>query len=286
MEIELAACAKCSANVLGHFTHTLLDHIEHLNAKGAHRAAHLALVWHHIGRFTRMDHGDRNHASIHRFFIAADDGLKRLHYLTSNWHRIDSVMRQSRMATLAMDGDGELVTRRHHRPRAQSEFADAQTWPVVHAVHRLHGKFLKQAVFDHFTRTTTAFFGGLEDHIHRAVKVAVFRQMLRRRQQHGHVAVMAASVHLSWVLAGVWKLVELLHGQSVHIGAQADSPVARAVFDNAHHARGAHAAVDRYSPFGQLGRDHVRGALLLKAQFRMRMDVASHSADAGGLGNE
>jgi hypothetical protein len=37
----------------------------------------------------------------------------------------------------------------------------------------LHRELLKQAVFDHFTRTTTAFFGGLEDHIDRAVKVAV-----------------------------------------------------------------------------------------------------------------
>ena len=110
--------------------------------------------------------------------------------------------------------------------------------------------------------------------------------MLRRRQQHGHVAVMAASVHLSWVLAGVWKLVELLHGQGVHIGAQADSPVARAVFDNAHHPSGSHAAVNGYPPFGQLGRDHVSGALLLEAKFWVCVDVAAHSADAGGLGDE
>ena len=98
--------------------------------------------------------------------------------------------------------------------------------------------------------------------------------------------IVAASVHLSWVLAGVWKLIELLHGQGVHIGTQTDSPVARAVFNNAHNPRGAHAAVNRYSPFSQLGRYHVRGALLLKAQLRMRMDVAAHSAYAGGLGDE
>ena len=195
-------------------------------------------------------------------------------------------MRQGSMATFAVDGDGELVTRRHHRPRAQSEFADAQTWPVVHAVHRLHGELLKQAIFDHFSRATTAFFSGLEDHIDRAIKVAVFRQMLRRRQQHGYVAVVAASVHFSWVLAGVRKLVELLHGQSVHIGAQANGAVARAVFDNAHHPCGAHAAVNGYPPFSQLGRHHVSGALLLEAKFRMRVDIAAHSADAGGLGDE
>ena len=84
----------------------------------------------------------------------------------------------------------------------------------------------------------------------------------------------------------MWKLVELLHGQSVHIGTQTDSPVARAVFDNAHHPCGSHAAVNGYPPFGQLGRDQVRGTLFLKAKFRVCVDVAAHSADAGGLGNE
>ena len=156
----------------------------------------------------------------------------------------------------------------------------------MHAVHRLHWEFFKQAIFDHFTCTATAFFGGLKDHIHRAVKVAILRQMLRSRQQHGHMAVVAASVHFSGVLAGVRELVELLQGQSVHIGAQANGAVARAIFDNAHHPCSAHAAVNRYSPFGQLGRHHVRGALLLEAKFRMRVDVAAHSADAGGLGDE
>jgi hypothetical protein len=110
--------------------------------------------------------------------------------------------------------------------------------------------------------------------------------MLRRRQQHGHMAVVAAGVHFSWVLAGVWKLVELLHGQGVHVGTQANGAVAYAVFDNAYYPCGAHAAVNRYSPFGELGSYHVSGALLLKTKFRMRVDIAAHSADAGGLGDE
>ena len=125
MELELAGCAKCGANVLGHFTHTLLDHVEHLDAEGAHRATHLALVWHYVSRLTRMDHGDRNHTRVHRFFVPGNDGLKRLHHLASDGHRVDAVMGQSRMAPLAVDRDGELVARRHHRPRAQSEFANA-----------------------------------------------------------------------------------------------------------------------------------------------------------------
>ena len=65
-----------------------------------------------------------------------------------------------------------------------------------------------------------------------------------------------------------------------------DGTVTRAVFDNAHDPCGAHAAVNGYPPFGQLGRYHVSGALLLEAKFGMRVDIAAHSADAGGLGDE
>jgi hypothetical protein len=46
--------------------------------------------------------------------------------------------------------------------------------------------------------------------------------VLGRRQQHGGVAVVAAGVHLAGVLAGMREAVELLHGQGVHVGAQAD----------------------------------------------------------------
>ena len=64
------------------------------------------------------------------------------------------------------------------------------------------------------------------------------------------MAIVAAGVHLAGVLAGVGKLVELLHGQGVHVGAQADGTVAVAAFQNAHHPRGAHAAMNGDAPLG------------------------------------
>jgi hypothetical protein len=95
----------------------------------------------------------------------------------------------------------------------------------VHAKHRLHRELVEQAVLDHFARAATALFGGLKNQVDRAVKVALGCQMLRRRQQHGGVAIVAAGVHLAGMLAGVGKGVELLHGQRIHVGAQANGPV-------------------------------------------------------------
>jgi hypothetical protein len=59
-----------------------------------------------------------------------------------------------------------------------------------------------------------------------------------------------------------------------------------AVLDDADHAGGAHAAVHRDAPFGELGGHHVGGALLLEAEFGMGVDVAPHGGDGRGLGDD
>ena len=94
--------------------------------------------------------------------------------------------------------------------------------PVVHAKNCIHREAGEQAFLHHLARTAAALFGGLEDQVDRAVEVAVFGQILRRRQKHGRVAVMPAGVHLAGVLAGVGKGIELLQRQCVHVGTQAD----------------------------------------------------------------
>ena len=151
----------------------------------------------------------------------------------------------------------------------------------MHAEDRIHGKQLEQAVFDHFTRATPAFFGGLKNEIHGAVEVFVLGQVLRRSQEHGHMAVVPTGVHLAGVLAGVGELVELLHGQRVHVSAQTDGARAAAVFEDAHHACLAQAPVDGDAPLGEFLGDQVGGAQLFKAELGVGVDVAAHGADAG-----
>ena len=100
------------------------------------------------------------------------------------------------------------------------------------------------------------------------------------------MAVVPAGVHLVSVLAGVRKGVELLHRQRVHVSAQANSFARRARFDNAHHARHTHAAMDRNTPFSQLVGHYVGCAHLFKTQLRVSVDVAANGGDAGCLGDD
>src|SRR5207237_1619968 len=84
---------------------------------------------------------------------------------------------------------------------------------------------------------------------------------------------------LAGVPAGVAERVELLHRQRVHVGAQADGAIARAVLYDPDHARLAQAAVDGDPPFGELRRDHVGGAVLFEAELGMRVDVPPDGGD-------
>ena len=114
----------------------------------------------------------------------------------------------------------------------------------------------------------------------------MLRQVLRSGQQHGGVAVVAAGVHLALVAAGVGKGVEFLHGQRVHVGAQADGTATRAAVapvHDAYHPGGAHAPVDGDAPFGEFGGHQVGGALLFKAQFGVGVDVAAQRGHGVGL---
>ena len=122
----------------------------------------------------------------------------------------------------ALQNDFELVARCHDRSSADGKSAIRLARPVVHAEHGIDGKAREQPFLDHLARTTAAFLGRLEDEVHRAVKIAMLGQVLRCRQQHGGVAIMAAGMHFPGVATGMGKGVELLHRQGIHVGPQAN----------------------------------------------------------------
>ncbi|KAG1443314.1 hypothetical protein G6F57_018139 [Rhizopus arrhizus] len=174
---------------------------------------------------------------------------------------------------LALDHDREFVAGGHDGAGRQAELAGLHAGPVVHAEHRFHWETLEQAVVDHALGAATAFFGGLEDHVHDAREIAVLRQVLRRGQQHGGVAVMATAVHLAVVARPVVELVFFLHGQGVHVGAQPQPARTRPAAQGADHAGHAQAAVHLVAPGGQAFGHEVAGGDFLVGQFGMRMDL-------------
>ena len=107
-------------------------------------------------------------------------------------------------------------------PARTRELADLHPRPVVHSEHRVAGSLVEQAVVDHALCPGTPLLGGLEDEVHGAVEIAMLGQVLRGREQHRRVSVMAARVHAPVVARAVRELVVFLHRQRVDVGAQPD----------------------------------------------------------------
>ncbi len=173
VEMKLGLGIESCTQVFCDLLHAVFNEVEHFKGEGANCALNDAEVGYHVGGFTRMHHGDRNDACIDRLFVARDDGLESLYQLAGHRHGVDAIVGQGGVAAFAVNGNFELVARRHDGSGADGKGANLRARPVVHAKHGLHGELLEHAVFDHFTGTAAAFFGGLENEVHGAVKVAV-----------------------------------------------------------------------------------------------------------------
>ncbi len=159
----------------------------------------------------------------------------------------------------------------------------------MHAEDGLHGEQLEQSLFDHHAGTTAILLGWLEDQVDGSVEVAVSRQLLGCGQQHGGMPIVPTGVHLAGVLARMRKLVELLQRQGVHVGSQPQrtaTGTSIAPMHRAHHTSARQSTVNRNAPLGEFGGHDVGGALLLKTEFRVGVNVAPQSSDARGLAND
>ena len=146
-------------------------------------------------------------------------------------------MRLRGVGALAGDGDLDIGHRRHDRAIAPGEGAGRHLRPVVHPEHHLHLAALEQAFPDHDVAAREVLLRRLEDDVDRAVEIAGLGQVLCRAKQHGGVAVMAAGMHDACVLRGIGRAGLLQDRQRVHVGAQADRALRRAVpADHADHA--------------------------------------------------
>ena len=152
---------------------------------------------------------------------------------------------------------------------------------------------VKQAVIDHGLCTATALFGWLKNQMHRAHEiVSCITDEPGARKQHGRVAVVAAGMHLSRVLARMLENILLGHGKGVHVRAKANGAAGtgRALAPTTHHAHHTSAPdahmhlIHRHFPQG-VGHDLGR-AVLLKLEFGVCVDVSSdaHETIEEGVG--
>ena len=91
------------------------------------------------------------------------------------------------------------------------------------------------------------------------------------------MAVMAACVHHAGVGAGPGSAAGLVDRQRIHVGAQTQALDGVATHQSADHAGSTDAALHRIAPGFELVGYQCGGAVLLKGQFGMAVDVAAQA---------
>ena len=126
----------------------------------------------------------------------------------------------------------------------------------------------------HDLTAAAVFFGGLEQQRHPAGEFAGFGQILGRTQQHGHMAVMAAGVHLAGDGRGMLGPGQLFDRQRVHIGAQADGRPSPLPVDDGNNAGLGDAGMDFvHANLAQPVDDEGGGVVAVKGQLGMLVQM-------------
>ena len=85
--------------------------------------------------------------------------------------------------------------------------------------------------------------------MYRTVKVTRLRQMPSRSKKHGGVPIMTTGVHLAVIRRSMFKLIQLLQRQCIHIRTQTNRALAAPGLKHTHNTRTGNAAVYLDAPF-------------------------------------
>ena len=162
-----------------------------------------------------------------------------------------------------------------------NEGSRPQAGPVVQAEDALGWETAEKAVVQHLLGAAIALFGRLEEQVDRTAELPGSGKVERRTDQHGHVPVMAAGMHLSWYRRSVWMTALLVDRQRVHIRTQRDRRSRSGSPDHSDNATTADSGMDLYTEFAKLLRNEGGGPFFFQRQFRMRMHRTTHRPQFG-----
>ena len=194
-------------------------------------------------------------------------------------------MRRGPVTALAGDIDKGGVNTRHQRIGRGQELAEGHVRGVVDAVDLGDGKAVHNPLLHHDLTTATIFLGGLEQERDPAREFAGFGQILGGPQKHGHMAIMAAGMHLAGDGGGMFSAGQLFDGQRIHIGAQANRRPCPLPVDDRNDAGLGDAGVDLiHADLFQPIDDEGGGVVAVKGQLGVLVQMTAPALHFFGIG--
>jgi len=275
---------------LHQWRHFFQQGVAHRSAVTANGAGHFHGLGNDVGRRTRIDCADTDHAhALGQVGTPTDQGLQAVNDAGAGHHRINAAPGRRTVGLLALDDDTKAIAAVQHRTGLVIQMTGGIASHHMHAEDGFDLGRIQGAVADHRLRANQgvgrelvhicrAFFRRLEQEHHRARHlVAMFGEHFGGAQQHGGVGVMPTGVHHrhgfaqanAGSLAGKGQAGHLLDGQCVHVGPQGHYRARQAALEHGDHAGFAHLGTHLQAQGLELLGDQGGGLELLIAHFRV-----------------
>ncbi len=259
---------------------------DHLGRGGAQGAGQAGFVRHDVVRGARLQLGDGEQGRLHRINVTADDGRDFRGDADGRLQGVLCLVRGGAVAADALNVDLPDLVAVQGRARTHRRLAERQQGHVVIGVDFVARIAVEQAVVDHGLGAQAVLFGGLEDQHHASARRRIGAQVTGDAQQGRRVAVVAAGVRDAGLGRGVLGAAVVVHGQGIHVGAQADGGAGLASLNHRHDARAADAAFGRQAHVLKGVEDDLRRAAFLARELGVGVEIPTPGGHVRGEGGE
>ena len=181
------------------------------------------------------------------------------------------------MATLALHGHIQLIATGHEGSFTKTDVANSKFGSDVLAKDPI-GQARTERILIQQERSTAGYllFSGLENQLNSAAPLLPqFMEHQACTEHHGSVRIVSACMHNAGVRATIVTGILLVDRQRVDVRAQGDDPIALSGFTNegSDDACACNTIPEGDTGFLKTARNECHGTPLLKAQFRLRMQM-------------
>ncbi len=195
-------------------------------------------------------------------------------------------MRLGTVPALSDDLDDRLVDRGHRRAGNKAELPRRDIRPIVQAEDGIDRKAIEKPFRQHLACTRANLLGWLEYQPQGATEIAAFGEITGGSQQDRCMSVVTAGMHDAGIGTLILETGRLLDRQGIHVGADSDTAVAIAPPQGRDHAGTGDTCCDVVAPFHKQRGHLLGGAMLLKGEFGILMQIMPERDDLIEIGGD
>lgn len=253
----------------------------HIPVEGTDGPFHEDLVAEDIELFASAYEADGHHQRMEGIVQARYEGLQIEQHRAGRHDGVMAEMGRGAVGGGAVDEAAEIRAGGHERSVIDGERALRDVGGHMDAEGGVH--VVRAVVVEVVLHAVARFLGGLEEELHRAGDLVLMGgEESGRAEEHGRVAVVAASVHDARIFAGEVSAGLFVQRQRVDVGTEQDDPAGRRSAEGGDEAAVIGEGLDIVAEGPELLSDAGSGGFFLEGKLTVPVEMAAHLLNVGG----